>query len=135
MDKIANEFLPFPTEYRIPITDGTDLETVKAELDKQISSLDLSWDWNADTLIGIGEASQNVWKRAYRREHERKKNQMDKAVEDSSMEEAADSKVELAFRVSINRGSRELVLEWLKGRDQVLWESFCGMLHRAFKKS
>jgi 23S rRNA (adenine1618-N6)-methyltransferase len=43
--------------------------------------------------------------------------------------------VQLAFRISVVELAREIEVQWLRGRDQVLWESFCGMVHRGFKKS
>lgn len=43
--------------------------------------------------------------------------------------------VELAFRIKVVDLAREVDVEWLRGRDQVLWESFCGLVHRHFKKS
>ena len=41
----------------------------------------------------------------------------------------------LAFRVrmSILTTPKEIVIDWLRGHDVVLWESFCGMLHGKFK--
>ncbi|KAF2683928.1 hypothetical protein K458DRAFT_303892 [Lentithecium fluviatile CBS 122367] len=136
IEKIANEFLPFPTEYRITLPSDTDPPTTKDKLNAQLSTLDLSWTWNPDALTGVGRACQNVWKRAYRREHDWKKKEMAAAGGlDSEMGgDEGDVKVELAFRVSVNEGAREIVLEWLRGNDQVLWESFCGMVHRVFKR-
>jgi 23S rRNA (adenine1618-N6)-methyltransferase len=98
--------------------------------------LDLRWTWDHDASVGIGEARENVWKRAYRREHDKKKKSgavVEKADTDMAGGEAVEKKVALAFRISINQDEKEVVLEWLGGSDQVLWESFCGMLHRYFK--
>jgi 23S rRNA (adenine1618-N6)-methyltransferase len=107
-------------------------------LNTHLSSLDLHWTWDRDALSGIGESSQNVWKRAYRREHDRKKNKTAAAAAGGAYCELADEvagdKIELAFRISIEHGVGEVLVEWLRGSDQVLWESFCGMLHRVFKK-
>lgn len=43
--------------------------------------------------------------------------------------------VKLAFRIRVVDLAREVVVEWVKGRDQVLWESLCGLVHRHFKKT
>lgn len=137
IEKIANEYLPFPTEYRIALPSDTDTAMVENTLNTNISSLDLRWAWNRNASTGLGEASQNVWKRAYRREHDRKNNRTAAAAGREDIEikdEAADKEVRLAFRISINQGAGEVLIEWLRGSDQVLWESFCGMLHRTFKK-
>jgi 23S rRNA (adenine1618-N6)-methyltransferase len=47
----------------------------------------------------------------------------------------ANRKVEMAFRIRIIGLAREIEVQWLRGRDQVLWESFCGVVHQHFKKS
>jgi 23S rRNA (adenine1618-N6)-methyltransferase len=66
-----------------------------------------------------------VWKRAYRREYEKKKKQSVQAGEQGR-------KVVLAFRITVLAG--RVVVEWLRGSDQVLWESFCGLVHRYFRE-
>jgi 23S rRNA (adenine1618-N6)-methyltransferase len=66
-----------------------------------------------------------VWKRAYRREYEKKKKQGVQAGEQGR-------KVVLAFRITVLAG--RVVVEWLRGSDQVLWESFCGLVHRNFRE-
>jgi 23S rRNA (adenine1618-N6)-methyltransferase len=91
--------------------------------------LDLIWTWTDETSSGVGEASQNVWKRAYRRDYERKQRQ---GITDM---DAASRTVELAFRINVIDLAREIEVQWLKGTDQVLWESLCGLVHRHFKKS
>jgi 23S rRNA (adenine1618-N6)-methyltransferase len=106
-------------------------------LNAHLSSLDLHWTWDHDTSIGVGEASQNVWRRAYRRGHDRKKNEFAAVAGVADIEmggQVADKKVALAFRISVDQHAKDILLEWLRGSDQVLWESFCGMLHRVFTK-
>jgi 23S rRNA (adenine1618-N6)-methyltransferase len=139
IEKIANEFLPFPTEYRFALLPDHDVGAVAASVDKQLGALDLRWMWDAEACTGVGEAAQIVWNRAYRREHERRKR--DAAAGGASNADShmagqdEDVNVALAFRVSVVGGeTREVVIEWLRGTDRVLWESFCGMLHRGFKK-
>lgn len=46
-----------------------------------------------------------------------------------------DMKIALAFRIKVEEGTREVVIDWLRGSERVLWESFCGMVHRSFKKT
>ena len=130
IEKIANEYLPFPTSYHIPLPSSVAPQTAKDEINKRLEALDLQWTWDPASSTGIGEASQNVWSRAYRRAYERR--QKDGGA-DMSVKEGR--KVEFAFRVKVVDLAREVVVEWVKGVDQVLWESFCGMVHRGFKKS
>ncbi|KAF1850700.1 uncharacterized protein K460DRAFT_271989 [Cucurbitaria berberidis CBS 394.84] len=130
MEKMANEFLPFPTFYTIQLPPSTDAQTAKDTLNAQLSSLDLTWTWDAEKSTGIGEASQNVWSRAHRRAYERKQKG---GVVDMTQDE--ERSVELAFRIKVVDLAREVDIEWLRGADQVLWESFCGLIHRHFKKT
>ncbi|KAF2870462.1 hypothetical protein BDV95DRAFT_629139 [Massariosphaeria phaeospora] len=147
IELIANEYLPFPTGYEIPL--GADHTPVAARktIDNQLSALDLHWTWNAETSTGIGIAAQNVWKRAYRREFERRKKDAATAEhkakspdddDDDAMQIASPeppASVALAFRIHVygtTKGS--VAIDWLRGTDQVLWESFCGMIHRSFRK-
>jgi 23S rRNA (adenine1618-N6)-methyltransferase len=51
------------------------------------------------------------------------------------MADDASRKVELAFRIRVIGLAREIEVQWLKGRDQVLWESLCGVVHQHFKKA
>lgn len=78
-----------------------------------------------------------MWKRAYRREFERK--QREGLVQMKGADEAGDrdgnGRVELVFRIKVVDLAREVVVEWVRGRDRVLWESLCGVVHRHFKKS
>ncbi|KAJ4364622.1 hypothetical protein N0V83_009218 [Neocucurbitaria cava] len=130
MENIANECLPFPTLYTVIFPDSFSPEMAKETLNTHLSSLDMKWAWDAETSTGIVEASQNVWSRAYRRAYERKKKQ---GAEHMEAEEG--QKVELAVRIKVVDLARQMDVEWLRGTDQVLWESFCGAVHGKFKKS
>ncbi|CAO2653693.1 Nn.00g031040.m01.CDS01 [Neocucurbitaria sp. VM-36] len=130
METIANESLPFPTSYTIQLPSSTDPQSAKETLNTHLSSLDLRWDWSPETSTGIGEASQNVWSRAYRRAYERK--QKEGLVD---MKQDGERGVELAFRIKVVDLAREVDVEWVRGTDRVLWESFCGLVHRDFKKT
>jgi 23S rRNA (adenine1618-N6)-methyltransferase len=127
---MANEYLPFPTSYPIQLPASITAEAAKDAINTQLSSLDLLWTWDSLTSTGIGEASQNVWSRSYRRAYERK--QREGLID---MKQDSKRKIELAFRIRVVDLAREVVVEWLKGSDQVLWESLCGLIHRHFKKS
>ncbi|KAF3048379.1 hypothetical protein E8E12_011745 [Didymella heteroderae] len=125
-----HDLLPFPTSYNIPLPSYYAGSTANDKLNDQLSALDLTWTWDPATAIGVGEASENVWGRAYRRAYERRKR--DGRVE---MGGTIVMKTKLAFRVTVVQLAGEVVLEWLRGDDQVLWESFCGCVHRWFKQA
>jgi 23S rRNA (adenine1618-N6)-methyltransferase len=56
------------------------------------------------------------------------------AAGDTEMQNALEEmKVALAFRIKVAESTKEVVIDWLRGNDRVLWESFCGMVHRSFK--
>lgn len=116
--------------YPIPLPPSVEPQAAKDVITTHLSALDLKWTWDPATSTGIGEASQNVWSRSYRRMYERKRTE---GLVD--MQQDAERSVALAFRIRVVDLAREVVVEWLRGRDQVLWESLCGLIHRHFKKS
>tara|TARA_R110002003_G_scaffold296_2_gene18601 strand:- start:13245 stop:13664 length:420 start_codon:yes stop_codon:yes gene_type:complete len=131
LETIANDSLPFPTSYIIHLPSTIPPAAAKQTIQTHLSSLDLVWHWNDATSSGVGEASQNVWSRAYRRAHERRA----KDNTDTDMSAANEPrKIELAFRIRVIDLAYEVELQWLRGRDQVLWESLCGLVHRWFRK-
>ena len=132
IEKIANEYLPFPTEYRFPLPTSIDIDAAKHIIDQQARRLHIRWNH----ATKVGEAAGNVWSRAYRRDYERKRKEAAaSSADDTNMQDdMEDMEVALAFRIKVLDEQREVVIEWLRGRDQVLWESFCGMVHRSFKK-
>ncbi|CAI6330466.1 unnamed protein product [Periconia digitata] len=151
---VPHELLPFPSEVKVKFgvqlenggdggendhvmdsDDGGKVEDISSLLNTLLAPLDLlSWSWNHDSLSGVGEASGNVWNRAYR--HKKKKETEAKQVSDAGDVGMVGNEpnVALAFRVSVLPATQEVVVEWLRGRDQVLWESFCGMVVRRVKK-
>ncbi|XPS78201.1 23S rRNA (adenine(1618)-N(6))-methyltransferase [Ascochyta lentis] len=126
-----HDLLPFPTSYNISLPSSFTGSIAVSKLNDQLSTLDLFWQWNAATSTGIGEASENVWGRAYRRAYERRKREGQVGMHGGTH----DKMIKLAFRITVVDLAGEVVLEWLKGDDQVLWESFCGCVHRWFKQT
>lgn len=125
-----HDLLPFPTSYNISLPSSFTGSAANDKLNDQLSPLDLSWKWDPATAVGVGEASENVWGRAYRRAYERRKREGQVEMRDTF-----DKKIKLAFRITVVQLAGEIVLEWLRGGDQVLWESFCGCVHRWFKQA
>ncbi|KAF2713075.1 hypothetical protein K504DRAFT_472549 [Pleomassaria siparia CBS 279.74] len=144
IETIANEYLPFPTMYKIPLTADQSTESVRETINTNLSALDLCWSWDTSTWTGVGVATQNVWARAYRRKHEKKMKEQAAtrtSKEDSTMDEETDvGNVTIAFRIRILGASLEeeteskVLVEWLQGTDKVLWESLCGAIHGYFRK-
>lgn len=126
-----HELLPFPTSYNIPLPSTITGSAVVDKLCDQLSALDLNWTWDVASSVGIGQASENVWGRAYRRAYERRKREGEVGMHANTQ----DKIIKLAFRITVVQLASEIVLEWLKGDDQVLWESFCGCVHRWFKQT
>ncbi|OAL47436.1 hypothetical protein IQ07DRAFT_613474 [Pyrenochaeta sp. DS3sAY3a] len=182
IEPIAHEFLPFPTAHSIALRPSVDVLQVLRDVDKLLEALDVVWTWDRKASIGVGEATQNVWSRGYRRAQMRKaKERDDKTAPEDSMHDVAnvkgkgkgnekaeyapadetddaqdamaidatvspadaaadqaqdpgDAKVQLAFRVRVVMTGRYVELEWLRGSDQKLWESFCGFMRTQSKK-
>ena len=126
-----HDLLPFPTSYNISLPSSITGRVAADKANDQLSALDLKWKWDAASSTGVGEAAENVWGRAYRRAYERRKREGQVDIQGDSHEK----KIKLAFRVMVVQLAGEVVLEWLKGDDQVLWESFCGCMHRWFKQT
>ena len=71
---------------------------------------------------------QNVWSRQARRKMQNPDAMADKAAIDET-NAALGFKVRLKKDPIDEKGVR-VIIRWLKGRDSVLFESFCGMLKR-----
>ena len=127
----THDILPFPTEYRIPITENNRKE-VAAAINDKLESLDLRWVWEEERMAGVGLAARNVWSRSARRqkkrEEEMKKADIAEMDEDEDEYEEEDEKVALGFKIGVTE--QDVQVRWLQGTDQVLYESFCGMLKR-----
>ncbi|KAF2261290.1 hypothetical protein CC78DRAFT_535753 [Lojkania enalia] len=137
IETIAHEFLPFPTQYKIQLNEQLVMANVFERINKQLSSLDLSWVWDPATSSGLGLAPQNVWNRKYRRQQKAKEAVAGKSSKNLAIHDEDDTKlVALAFRISVfEHPTKVLRIDWLRGSDNVLWESFCGFIHQGFKKN
>jgi 23S rRNA (adenine1618-N6)-methyltransferase len=124
--------LPFPTEYSIALQ-GKSRETAAVEIDNIMCSLDLRWMWKQERWAGLAFANENVWSRAARRKKQRMGdgglNTADSMEVDQDEEEESDvDTVQLGVKITVVPESVEI--RWLRGLDNVLFESFCGMLKR-----
>lgn len=118
----------------------TNVGPLISKINETIECLDLlSWSWDKALSKGLGRASENVWSRAWRR-----KKQLEARDKASNPEEPSDlgetKLCRFGFAVSVRAESEKVsvILRWVEGHDQVLFESFGGYVLRplrAFKKS
>ncbi|KAI8944833.1 hypothetical protein F4801DRAFT_161957 [Xylaria longipes] len=112
---------------------------LKGILCDTVESLDLRlWSWDEQRLRGVGFSQRNVWSRAYRRE---------RAGGDAVTKQEASvppldvSECAFGFSLSIlpespdktNSGTAVL-LRWLQGDDESLFESFAGVIRRCLRR-
>ncbi|CAK7262668.1 hypothetical protein SEPCBS119000_000091 [Sporothrix epigloea] len=123
--------LPAVTEtdvYRIANTASSGEKSVGSVVNTILSSLELqSWNWDGNSLQGVGQTCENVWSRAWRR-----KKQMEARSEVSLCPEKKpleDSEL-FGFEVTVRIGVSETVVHclWLKGHNEAIYQSLCGFL-------
>ena len=124
--------LPFPSEYKFTVLEGS-IDQAAKDVDSCLNALHgFQWKWSPKYLLGTGFAMQNVWSRqARRRRHNYAGEQQEELDVD---EDEATIGVRVGLRQSKREKFAEVVIRWLKGNDEVLFESFCGMLHRKLEK-
>lgn len=119
--------LPARTEHELT----TRKETTKAEglgkfLDSVLSGLQLRWEWDPESLTGLGRAPDNVWGRAWRRRQAR----IERGEEEAPEDDGKEPPVAVGFRVSVVVGTEgcKVVLRWVQGRDAALVTSLVAFL-------
>ena len=96
---------------------GRDAEAVFSAISSQLSSLDLTWEPNAEERTGrVVSHRGNVWSRAYRRAKQR-----------GELPDAA-SEMELGVEVAVLDESLSMI--WRQGLDKDHFESFYTLLTR-----
>ncbi|KAI0424509.1 hypothetical protein F5Y09DRAFT_353345 [Xylaria sp. FL1042] len=142
---IPKNMLPLATEITLygssALVQTDPVQFLKKVLCDTIGSLNLrSWDWDDQRLRGVGFADGNVWSRAYRRRRVGKGvvavDQRENAILLPDVTDCA-----LGFSVSIqsenvdNSGdsSPAVILRWLQGDDESLFESFSGVIRRCLR--
>jgi 23S rRNA (adenine1618-N6)-methyltransferase len=128
--------LPFPSEFTFQVSDLS-VDAGAHKIDTEMRSLPIQWHWHgAATSTGVGFATENVWSRQARRK--RQKVQPDAAnAERSTGERANPDRAAMGVKIQLTRhnisesqNGLTVLVRWLRGRDSVLFESFCGMLKR-----
>ena len=142
---LPNTLHPPPTAQMIYTADITREEAIKIS-NTTLSELSLRWVWDAETYTGHGSAKENVWSRSARRKQKRLA--IDAAAKDkdksgtesggtgtkqdgNDAHGSGEEIVALSFKISVSE--EEMEVRWIRGRDYVLFESFCGVLRRAMK--
>lgn len=144
MTTLPKNLLPFPSLYNFELSGKSKglLEKAIEKIHIEFSSLRYFYHTWKSKQSCVGYAMEDVWSRKARRKFSREHPQDDRLHSDGNgdrnignkggmgveIEEAA-----LGFRIDLSLqadGSVDLNVRWLKGADQVLFESFCGMLKR-----
>jgi len=104
-------------------------------INSTMESLDLRWQWKDSIWTGLGMAKENVWSRAARRKQRRLAAEAEDTgmEQDGEVEEADDDDDNAALVIKITVEEEQVDVRWVRGRDSVLFESFCGMLKRALR--
>lgn len=125
------QLLPFPTEYKMAVTNGGEARGAHT-IDELLNDLDVLWSWNSQLSYGLCFAKENVWSRSARRKKKKKpevEGELARKHQDVSDDEEYKDDAQIGVKIVV--ADNEVVVEWLKGTDRVLFESFCGMLKRA----
>lgn len=120
--------MPFPTEFEFNAAGGVEEAVMMVEVLGRELELK-SWDVQevGGKVVANGETAGNVWSRAARRVKAR----------GEKFEASGDGGVKLGFRVVVSvkeGGGCAVVVRWVRGNDQVLFESFCGVVRRRFRQ-
>lgn len=128
--------LPMTSEFIIRIP-GASIDAGGSKIDSEMRSLpSFRWHWRQGLATGIGFAAENVWSRQARRRRQKEKERGDITVKEDveEIEAALGVKIQLKQDKLVENGS-VVSIRWLKGRDKVLFESFCGMLKRKLEEA
>ncbi|KAI9696737.1 MAG: hypothetical protein M1836_005099 [Candelina mexicana] len=150
---LPRNLLPFPSIYVFSVS-AMSPATIASRLNTLLSSLDLQWQYRPSIATGIGFAAKNVWSRASRRLRQQRHQSIELSKdgdgrveggdedEDMSDEEEEEEEAALGFKIEVvgmkkdgkeaegeGQGT-EVRIRWLKGKESVLFESFCGMVRR-----
>ena len=122
MNGVDRRWLPFPSEY---VFEVEGLEQVGKKVDEVVGALEMKWQWKGMLAQGLGMAERDVWSRKARRR---------KADDGASDGMDEDAEAALVFRVELKQAGGDskvtVNIRWLEGKDQTLFESFCGWLKR-----
>ncbi|MCJ1370519.1 hypothetical protein MMC20_001732 [Loxospora ochrophaea] len=136
---LPRHILPFPSTHSIHVPHSSS-QSLLSHLSSLLHPLDLQWRYQPPSLQGLVVARQNVWSRSARRRRRKKPHSHSHSQADSSSSSSSSSGNDipaLACMIQLSpskpneeeEGS-EVAIRWMRGRDSVLFESFCGMVRR-----
>ncbi|KAL1635910.1 hypothetical protein SLS58_010078 [Diplodia intermedia] len=130
-DMNIKHILPLPTDYKLPISD-VPMERFAKAIDETMHNLALQWKWNEELRLGYGRATKNVWSRSARRKRKREEGaKQPTSNKDAELKDESDSEIALGFEISVQ--TDVLLIRWVQGQEQVLFESFCGMMKQTLQ--
>lgn len=135
-----DDILPFPTEFSIKdLPPSTSSNTAfMTTLRQTFTPLDATLIVRPNDLCVIFLSNGDVWSRSARRKRAREANAKTSTEEGNSIATIHDPDDDLpdhSFAVKVSKNADEqgtVVVRWLRGQESVLFESFCGMIRRAF---
>ena len=112
---------------------GVNAKAAGQKVDATLRELDVRWRWRVELGTGVMEAKENAWSRSARRKKKFAATNDGSSVPapkngDDSDEDEDEEEVGLAVKIACRDG--EVDLRWLRGKEYVLWESFCGLMKR-----
>lgn len=119
--------MPFPTEFEFNVAGRVvDVVAVVEALGRELELKSWGVQVVEGRVVANGEAAGNVWSRAARRAKAR----------GEKVEMGGDGGLKLGFRVEVSarEGGCVVLVRWVAGSDQVLFESFCGVIRRKFRE-
>ena len=124
---LVHAVLPPPTAHTIaaPLCSA---EIAGQRVDAALKELEVRWQWRPAIATGVLEARENVWSRAARRKKKSGQSGVDGGEVQGNESEDEDA-VGIAVKVVCRVEAVEV--RWLRGMDQVLFQSICGSLKRA----
>lgn len=118
---------------RLPLDLG--VGTIEDKIYSLMGSLELvSWNWDKQTLSGVGRSRENVWSRAWRRKKAREQKE-GVASASAITDEPGASAFGFEVRMSVQTSAMGITCTWREGHDSVMFESFCGFLKTRLKLS
>ena len=125
---LVHAVLPPPTAHTIaaPLCSA---EICGNRVDAALKDLDVKWQWRTAIATGVMEAKENVWSRAARRKKRFDKNLEEGDEQNEDSDDDDDETVGLAVKVVCRVEAVDV--RWLRGADQILFQSLCGLLKRA----
>ncbi|KAL1955228.1 hypothetical protein VTO42DRAFT_8887 [Malbranchea cinnamomea] len=121
---ISKNLLAFTPEFTFYPSFDSISDLVNA-IQSEIESLGLMFNWDSVGLRGVGFAAENVWSRHARRKR------MQGAPAGPALSSPSDAQLGFSIQVRVRElTNAEVVVRWIKGNDQALFESFCGALKR-----